>query len=84
MKSLCTVITHKVGNKFKGIKFEDDMQDLLNKGCLSFKGFCEVYNKQDHDFTAQEPGFSRRNSDLPFLLSAQTLEMLVTIRKTQK
>ena len=66
MKSLCTVITHKVGNKFKGIKFEDDMQDLLNKGCLSFKGFCEVYNKQDHDFTAQEAWIFTKELGLAF------------------
>ena len=54
VKSLRTVITHKVKDKFNGIKFEDDMRDLLNKGCLSFNVFCEAYNKQHHEFTAQQ------------------------------
>ena len=42
------------------------MQDLLNKGCLSFKGFCEVYNKQDHDFTAQEAWIFTKELGLAF------------------
>ena len=66
VKSLRTVITHKVQDKFRGVKFEDKMQDLLKRGCLSFKVFSEVYNKKDQDFTAREAWLFMKELGLAF------------------
>ena len=54
VKSLRTVITHKVKENFREVKFKEDMQDLLKRGCLSFKSFREAYNKQEQEFEAEE------------------------------
>ena len=54
VKSLHTVITHKVKAKFKDVKHNKDMQDLLKRGCLSYKVFSEAFKKQEQDFSAHE------------------------------
>ena len=54
VKSLRTVITHKVKHNFKDVKFKEDMQDLMKRGCLSFKVFSEAYRKQEQDFSDRD------------------------------
>ena len=54
-----------------------DMQDLLNKGCLSFKVFCEAYNKQDHDFTAQDVGDVGDNQEDPEMKETVMIPCLI-------
>ena len=53
VKSLRTVITHKVQDKFQGVRFKEKRQDLLKKGCLSFGMFSEAY-KEENSFSAEE------------------------------
>ena len=77
VKSLRTVITHKVEDKFKGIRFEGDMQDLLNKGCLSFKVFCEAYKQQSLTFTAQEAWMFLKQLGLAFPVVRKDIENIV-------
>ena len=74
VKSLRTVITHKVKDKFKGVRFEGDVQDLLNKGCLSFKVFCEAYKSDDHPFTEEEVWMFMKELGLAFPILSADIE----------
>ena len=66
VKSLRSVITHKVKDKFKEVRFKGDVQDLLNKGCLSFKVFREAYNSDDHLFTEEDVWMFMKELGLAF------------------
>ena len=74
VKSLRTVITHKVKDKFKEVRFQGDVQDLLNKGCLSFKVFSEVYNSDDHLFTEEEVWMFMKQLGLAFPILSADIE----------
>ena len=54
VKSLRSVICHNVGDSFKGIGFDDAKQDLLQRGLLSYKDFCTIYEAK----SSEDNGFS--------------------------
>ena len=74
VKSLRTVITHKVKDKFKEVRFQGDIQDLLNKGCLSFKVFSKAYNSDDHLFTEEEVWMFMKELGLAFPILSADIE----------
>ena len=74
VKSLRTVITHKVQDKFKGVKYEENMQDLLKRGCLSFGIFREVYDKEKQGFSAREAWMFMKELGLAFPIESLTTE----------
>ena len=73
VKSLRTVITHKVQDKFKGVKYEENMQDLLKRGCLSGI-FREVYDKEKQGFSAREAWMFMKELGLAFPIESLTTE----------
>ena len=57
VKSLRSVICHNVSDNFKGIGFDNAKQDLVQKGLLSYKDFCAIYeatSSEDNGFSPAE------------------------------
>ena len=79
VKSLRTVITHRVKERFKDVKHKKDLQDLVKRGCLSFEVFEEAYMKEGQKFKAEEAWRFMKELGLAFSFMKEDCELNETV-----
>ena len=66
VKSLRSVISHRVKEKFRDVKLKEKGQDLLKKGCISYEVFSEVYKESEKSITARDAWMFMKELGLAF------------------